>query len=120
MAGLTLGVIMKRRKVRVPLLSAKIYKQGGKNNVFDLTAGGKKTITGARLDGVLYGPDGESDDKFLAALEKIKEGATRSHSLYFINGTTEITSGKFKKTAEFGGTGAGLRKKDLLIYYYEP
>ena len=107
MAGLTLGVIMKRRKVRVPLLSAKIYKLGGKSNVFDLTAGGKKTITGARLDGVLYGPDGESDDKFLAALEKIKEGATRSHSLYFINGTTEITSGKFKKTAEFGGTGAG-------------
>ena len=57
MADLTLGVIIKKRKTRVPLLSAKIYKQGGKSNVFDLTAGGKKTITGARLDCVLYGPD---------------------------------------------------------------
>ena len=107
MADLTLGVIMKRRKVRVPLLSAKIYKQGGKSNVFDLTAGGKKTITGAVLDGVLYGPNGEGDAKFLKALGKIKEGATRGHSLNFISGKEEITSGKFKKTAEFGGSGGG-------------
>ena len=107
MADITLGVILKRRKVRVPLLSAKIYKQGGKSNVFDLTAGGKKTITGAVLDCVLYGPKGESDTKFLKALGNIKEGATRGHKLYFISGKKEISSGKFKKTAEFGGTGAG-------------
>ena len=75
MADLTLGVIIKKRKTRVPLLSAKIYKQGGKSNVFDLTAGGKKTITGAVLDGVLYGPNGEGDAKFLKAFGKIKRGS---------------------------------------------
>ena len=103
MAGLTLGTILKRASTRIPVLSAKIYKQGSKSNVFDLESGGKKTVTGALLDGVLYGPDGASDSDFVKALEKIK--VTRSHKLYFISNKQEITSGKFKKTAEFGGTG---------------
>ena len=103
MAGLTLGTILKRKATRIPVLSAKIYKQGSKSNVFDLESGGKKTVTGALLDDVLYGPDGASDTDFVKALEKIK--VTRSHKLYFISNKKEIASGKFKKTAEFGGTG---------------
>ena len=103
MAGLTLGTILKRASTRIPVLSAKIYKQGSKSNVFDLESGGKKTVTGALLDGVLYGPGEASDTDFVKALEKIK--VTRSHKLYFISNKQEITSGKFKKTAEFGGTG---------------
>ena len=103
MAGLTLGTILKSASTRIPVLSAKIYKQGSKSNVFDLESGGKKTVTGALLDGVLYGPGEASDTDFVKALEKIK--VTRSHKLYFISNKQEITSGKFKKTAEFGGTG---------------
>ena len=103
MAEITLGEILKKASIRVPILVDKIFKKNNRNNIFELVSNGANfTATAANLDNIIYGPGKENAVKFKQALDALGR-SSKGHRLSLINGGKELSSGKFKKTAEFGG-----------------
>ena len=65
MAEITLGEILKKASIRVPILVDKIFKKNNRNNIFELVSNGANfTATAANLDNIIYGP-GKENAKWL-------------------------------------------------------
>ena len=54
MAEITLGEILKKASIRVPILVDKIFKKNNRNNIFELVSNGANfTATAANLDNII-------------------------------------------------------------------